>query len=396
MRERETTQFIHRWLVPRLIEFVRLGNFADYEDHIPFYRDIPSEAGEFDPSSLEINIIRPVKPHEGIYETPEKILSILFNGNIRKGNLTLMDRYRDYFIDRIEKRVTKAEPINIVLPTLPFKDQNPLTTRLPLDAVDLGEYLFMAQLRDIIESVKRVYPPGLRFTILTDGLVYADIFANGDREKIKAYRENCSAVRDVLGLTDVIVRMLDMGVVVMNEPRFFEIQQDIKNVLVRQRQDQRVRERMKSLRWGMLVNIPSLGYDYNDFKEFLKMPEEKLPRDILERVTETSLNYASFALAMSILDCIKEQFPDDLRATVHPKNAPQIPIHLINKNTVVFPYNGVPVVAEGRLLRTGSLRKSAKIVRYCDVLQYPEARAVFLPGGDNPFYYLVSEHKKLE
>lgn len=393
MRERETAWVYDEWIIYSLAKFIRLGNFVDYQDNIPQFREIPRVNGEFDPKTLETRTIDPDLQESF---TDKKILSVFLNGRVRRGNLVLIDAYWSNFIERIEKRTAKAEPINIVLPTLPFKDQNPLTTRLPLDTVDLGEYLFMAQIRDIIRSVGEIYPPGLRFTILTDGLVYADIFANGEKAKIKAYRQNCETVADALELKD-LVSFIDMFVVVNNQPGFFESQKDFRDILrYLQERDNKVKERMRSLRWGMLVNIPSLGYTYNDFKTFLTLPEEELPKDVRERITEASLDYASFALAMDFLQCIDAQFPDDLRATVHPKNAPQIPIHLVDRSSIVFPYNGVPVISEDKLSRTGSLRRSARIIRYCDVLQYPEAKAVFLPGGDNPFYYLVPEHKKLE
>lgn len=393
MREIETTLILDGWVVDRLSRFVRLGNFVDYEDHIPNFREVPSITREFDSRDLETNLIDPSQEADS---TPKRILSILFNGRVRKGNLEIADKYRGQFHERIRRRTVRAEPVNIILPTLPFKDQNPLTTRLPLDAIDLGEYLLMAQLREIIRSVEKIYPPGLHFTLLTDGQVYAKMFANGELDKIKAYRESCKVVRDELGLADD-VRILDMGVVVMNEPKFFSIQRDIRTVLSRlQREDPRVTERMRSLRWGMLVNVPSLGYHYNDFKRFLTLPEKELPKDLLDRIREASLDYASFALTMSFLNCLERQFPGDLRGTVHPKDWAELPIHLVDRKSVVFPYNGVPVVSEQRLSSTGSLRRSARIVRYCDVLQYPEAQAVFLHGGDHPFYYLISEHKKLE
>lgn len=388
---RAENRITDEWVIMALTQFVKLGSFADYEDRVPLFREVPREEVRFNPNSLERNLIRPRTESEDV---ADKILSILLNGNFRRGNLELINRHRESLHGRISRRTMRAERLQIILPGFPFKDQNPLTTRHSLDFVDLGEYLFMAQTRDIIESVRAVYPPGLKFAVLTDGLVHADIFANGERERIRQYSENFQAIRDIMGLKDV--EIMDMSIVVEAEGEFLKTQRNIRDTLVRLQRDSGVVKRyMRSLRWGVLVNISGMGYGYNDFKNFLKIPEEELPREVFERINESSLEYASFSLTMSYLNCVGRYFPDALRATVHPKDAAQIPLHLVNRSSQVFPYNGVPVVSESKLASAGSIKRATRILRYCDVLQHEDAIACFLPGQNEPFYYTVKEHKAI-
>ena len=288
----------------------------------------------------------------------------------------------------IESKTRRANPIEIVLPTLPFKDQNPLTTRHSLQSIDLGEYLFMAQMRDIVVSVKNTYPPGVHLTVLTDGLVYADIFANGEKDKITQYRKNCAKIRDDFGLEGK-VKIIDMMDLVAQEDRFLTVQKQIRNILGRNNAN--VQGSLAALRRGMLLNIAVPEYSFDEYGSIVNLPEESLPMDILQRATDASFDYASFLLAMQRLDVIQKAFPNALRATVHPKDAPQLPIHLVNKSSAIFPYNGVPLVSERKLQSTGSLRKSTRIVRFYEVLRHPDSKAVYAYGETEPFYYLFCD-----
>ncbi len=382
-----------QWVRDFLVQFVKLGNVVGYENHVPPYREVPFQAGEFDPNSLQTNI---VSFGNRLADTPDEVLSVLLNGNFRKGSMESVLKHKDVFLKRITAKMRRADPVKIVFPALPFKDQNPLTTRRELRDVDLGEYGMMAQLRDIVESVREVYPPGLRITILTDGIVYADIFANGELDEIEKYRQNCIQAAEAMGLGKR-VEFVDLSRLTEAEPEFPSVKEMIRERIVDlEKRNAEVQERMKSLRWGMLVNVPSLGYSYNDFKLFLALDERDLPENIFERISQSALDYASFSSAMSALELIDRNFPGAIRGTVHPKGAPHLPLHLVNRDSVVFPYNGVPVVSEERLRNTSSIRRSLRIMRFCDVLQHPDARGIVIDGQDNPFYYLVGRHKRIE
>ncbi len=96
---------------------------------------------------------------------------------------------------------------------------------------------------------------------------------------------------------------------------------------------------------------------------------------------------------MKSLRIVERAFPDAQRTTVHPKKAPQIPLHLVNKNSAVLPYNGVPIVSERRLGATGSIRRSTRIVRFSETLEFPDTIAIHRGSISEPFYYSVHSTK---
>ena len=88
---------------------------------------------------------------------------------------------RSHFLDIIRKQIDHDQPIKMVLPAFPFKSPNrkeKVLGALP----DLGEELALGRLEGLCEEIEKVYPPGAEVTILSDGLVYNDIFGISDED----------------------------------------------------------------------------------------------------------------------------------------------------------------------------------------------------------------------
>jgi hypothetical protein len=331
------------WVYHAFTRSVHLNSESTVLKTIPKFRELPREFRvDFLPSELETTIINPSR--EAI-NSSDRIFSILLNSNIRRGNRELIQEHIPTLLQKVNSMVSQDKPIEIVLPTLPFKDQNPLTTRHSLGQTDLGEYLHFVQLRNICASVEAVYNPGIKIHLLTDGLVYADFFGGGKRGQIEQYRINCERIRDHLGLLGK-VNIIDMEWLVQNYSHFFQVQKEIKSTLQKaERTNGQMHEAMRSLQRGMFLNIPIPEYDYDDYADLISRPYEEIPDWLQERTYQTAIDYASFLLTMRKVGVLTQTFPEAIRATVHPKNAPQLPIHLVNKHSVTFPYNGVPVVS---------------------------------------------------
>lgn len=103
---------------------------------------------------------------------PEQIYNITTNSRFRKGNYNLIAEYESVFLEHISHQVSSKSPIRITVPTLPFKDQNPLSTQRQVDQVDLGEFLFFRQMGDLCESVNQIYQPGIIIDLVSDGSLY--------------------------------------------------------------------------------------------------------------------------------------------------------------------------------------------------------------------------------
>jgi hypothetical protein len=95
---------------------------------------------------------------------------------------------------------------------------------------------------------------------------------------------------------------------------------------------------------------------------------------------------------MKSLNILGNYFPYNLRGTVHPKKAPQIPLHTVNKNSLVAPYNGVPVVSRRRLEKTGDLRNSTRIMRYGELILGADSISCIEFAGDTSFAYMIPGH----
>jgi hypothetical protein len=113
-----------------------------------------------------------------------------------------------------------------------------------------------------------------------------------------------------------------------------------------------------------LVNCQFDSYSMEDVEHYRNIDRTEWPEDIQRATTSAARLYAAFLITACQRRTIESNFPGALRATVHPKAAPQLPLHLVNSRSVIFPYNGVPVVKEGER----GLRRSLRIFRLSQLL----------------------------
>ena len=360
------------WIIGALKNIVRISNnqvparkIITYPESIIFeHREV------FNASLLETNIRTPSKNFRNI---GDRILSVLLNSNFRKGNMALIQEFIPLFLEKIKFSVERFAPVCLVLPSVPFKCQNPLSTKHSLGFVDLGEYLMFAQFRDLCASIQSIYEPGLEIKILCDGIVYSDIFANGELDQIIAYRENCKRICNAL-LPNRSISLIDMSDVIATEREFNVTRVFIFDALRRlESKNSEVKIFLDSLKRGMLLNVRFSGFSTNEFISIVDSPIDQLPTEIFVTVQNASWLYASFLLTMHWLNVISKIFP----------------LHLVNAHSCIFPHNGVPLVSESRLKRTSSFRRSTRIVRFVEALEFVNLRAVLQGIDKEPFYYLV-------
>lgn len=85
------------------------------------------------------------------------------------------------FEPRVRRAVDAKIPVPLVLPAFPWKSVN--KKEKVLGAVpDLGEVLGLGRLNGLCEDIERIYPPGAKVTITSDGLVYNDLLGISDEE----------------------------------------------------------------------------------------------------------------------------------------------------------------------------------------------------------------------
>lgn len=382
---------MRHWIRAVLPLVVRL-NVASQKEALPIERYREIRAVDISPDAITQISIRRCLPDARASSDTDRVLSILFNARFRRGPRSLVEAHRETFLRIIARTIDRFAPIELILPALPFKCQNPLSTRHSIGFTDLGEWLMFCQLRDLIMSIRQAYEPGARMIVLSDGIVYADIFAAGLRDipAITRYRESCRAITNTLGLSDAVT-LVDMSDVVRRFADFGATRLAIRDALTDlDRSDPAVSERLCALRRGMLLNVPLPGYDLDDVARFASGKLMDLPHDVAERVTSAAFDYASFLLTMQRLEVIAKSFPTAIRTTSHPKPAAQFPLHLVNARSGVAPHNGIPIISQNALHGCGGdIRHAARIMRIVDALALPGLTAGYIPRDSEPFCYFV-------
>ena len=84
-------------------------------------------------------------------------------------------------------------PLQFVLPSFPFKDQNPFRAAAKASHVDLGEIGLLIRLHTLALALDQVYPFGVEWIIVCDGHVYAPIFGIPP-DAITAYQKSTAAI----------------------------------------------------------------------------------------------------------------------------------------------------------------------------------------------------------
>lgn len=374
------------WIVRNLSETIiykdfDMGNLNFVPPHTLNKKTIPY----FDTKKLKNEIYFPNKEAKTI---AEKILSVLLNSNIRRGSVSVIKQYIPIFLEIINTLIQNNQPITLVLPAMPHKKQNPITTGHSIDFIDLGEYLCFQQLKNIARSIAQVYTPGAKTILVPDGIALAHLFARNNIEGVISYRNKLCKIREQLGMLDLI-DIIDLQDIVSTNSSFSKIKERIKKYLYAlEPTNKDVRKGLSILKKAMFFNIP-FSLSINDYINLLKLPADKIPTNITNQLGDAAFEYISILLALRKLDLLKKALPNAIRTSVHCKNTPSIPINLVNDTTQIFPYNGIPVIRMRKYGRNQNLRVSTRIMRLYEIYKYSSAVEVYIKGQSEPFYYEI-------
>ncbi|MFA6535780.1 MAG: L-tyrosine/L-tryptophan isonitrile synthase family protein [Candidatus Babeliales bacterium] len=341
---------------------------------------------KFDTDILKNNIYLPNKNTNTV---AEKILSILLNSNVRRGSLSIIKSYIPILKEKIETLVDNNLPIQLVIPALPHKKMNSITTGHSIDFIDLGEYVCMQQFKNIALSIFRVYEYGVKIIIVPDGIALAHIFAQNDISGIISYRNKLSNIIKELDMCNVM-EICDLEKIIRLDSSFDLIKDKIKRVLSELgRDDSEVMQGVNILKKAMYFNVP-LSHSIQKNIKLMKLPSYDVPKQIKDRIDFATFEYAAILLTLRKLELIKKAYPQAIRASVHSKSTASFPINLINDSTQIFPYNGIPVVRKTKFGRNGNIRTATTILRLYEIYKYQSATEVYIKGQSEPFYYEIN------
>jgi len=370
------------WVRDHLMEAIYLnGEMSALE--IPPFRQLKAKLKPF--SLPEAN---PLAITTNNSNTVDNILSIMLSKSVLRGRKKLIKPFLQTIKDNMQVLADNEQPLNFVLPTLPFKDQSPFGTGANIYHTDLGEYCIFAQLKRILEAIKSIYAPGAHMTLLCDGYIYADIFTNGNKDGAGQYKAKCEELKNRYGLYNDVT-LLDMREVFFNVPHWEHIEKTIQEKIWElYHSNEEVKQRVDFLarRFVFYTALSKLSYE----EARVMYMHSPWPHWVWETLLNSAVKYASIHLTMKKTNLIANAFPYAIRCTVHPKAAAQLALHMTNAKNDLLPYNGVAVVSRQAVNEGLSLYQALRIRRLCDVLRYEDVHAVYTTTAKDPFYYEVA------
>lgn len=108
-----------------------------------------------------------------------------------------MDGGRKYFAERVRHFTAQDAPIEFCLPAFPCKSSN--RDKVTGADPDRGEELALERLHGFIEDIERIYEPGAKLWIISDGHVFSDCIGVDDAA-VDAYGEKLKQMNHTIGV----------------------------------------------------------------------------------------------------------------------------------------------------------------------------------------------------
>ncbi|WP_432015023.1 L-tyrosine/L-tryptophan isonitrile synthase family protein [Streptomyces cucumeris] len=205
---------------------------------------------------------------------------------------------------QISERVHQGAPITLTLPGFPCKSPNPAKVlgHLP----DMGEQLSLTFLDTLCSEIERIYPPGARMVICSDGHVFSDLIEVPDHH-VDAYADELRALIRRLGLERLSV--FDLRDVLGDLPH------DAKRAHV----DAAYAPALESLRADVRTDDDTLAL-YRGITRFLveDTPDYPGTRSALQRRCRQRA-YGVIQRSRAWGDLVADHHPHSVRLSIHPQ-----------------------------------------------------------------------------
>jgi hypothetical protein len=248
--------------------------------------------------------------------------------------------------------------VSFLMLTFPIKNSSGLRTNVATEAADLGEVLMLAQLRRLLEFLRELEIPNVRFICLTDGIVYSRYLGPYDRIQAVFYRENIRRFRDALGLARRVL-IVDAENLLRRIPAFDTALGRVRATLDRaEAESALVRRKILSLIRSFLFHVHAHDGDAKLLARIvnaslqgreLDTPGERSEQGrIWEKAANDARWYAAHLLLMTALDVVRNLVAVPyIRATVHPKPGQFAPAPVNVRDFTDLPYHRKPLLRGG-------------------------------------------------
>ena len=286
------------------------------------------------------------------FDTVSRVFAIMCSdsfGNTANSHNVSLEQFRSYMTNM-------KVGCRIVLPGLPFRDQNLLRVDNNPSAVTLAESIFLIRLHCTALAIYQVLPTGADVVVLSDGTLYAPILGVEESEA-ELYLDNVRRLRDHLNLRGTVsiielkklVEIYDGGT-----GDFQECCDDIFTTLIDFKKhpgaDTEFMLQYNSLARGMRwnYNTRKFGSSLQDTAKWVQYGENCFdgkcsPLPDSNFIDEVSARYAAVNLALRWHNVITAVLPTAMRGTMHPKPG-QVALPKLGS---CFPWNGIAVTESG-------------------------------------------------
>ena len=309
--------------------------------------------------------------------TAERVMDVLMNPVIRRGDGVLVSEAEEQYLEKMSAFIQKSEPIQIVFQGFAFKCHNPVETLR--QSPDLGELATIKRVIDINETVKRIYPPGLHFTALTEGKSYMKLFG-ADANEVELYKSRCEEFARLLDAGGLI-GLIDFMDLVPDEKRFFEESRNEERYVNPVDVEQFTPVMMRSMPIIERVTFEDLFsiFGYSKDKGLTEFQKE-FARYLRFGAKDLAIKYLAIQRVKKKQNIINNHFPGHLYFSTTAKHD-RYSFHPIHRKTRLYAHHGVPVLGSDKV----------DIVYLGEILSNPDIyTAVYIDKDTEnaPFYFL--------
>lgn len=247
-------------------------------------------------------------------------------------------------LPKIISAVKNNKPVTFVLPAFPGKSPNPEKVLGPLP--DLAERLSLHFLGTLCQRIKKIYSPGIKIILCSDGRVFSDVVGMMERH-VSAYQIELDSLIEELSLSDISTFNLDDFYEDLN---FVQMRDELMNSYGNSLEvlKLKIRNGTKLLASPdeQEANRMYCGITRFLFEDAMHKDQTKSRSAIQKESRNKAYEVIRRSNAWSQL--IEAKFPETVRLSIHPQTcgAKKLGIRLIGNESWMTPWHGVAVESD--------------------------------------------------
>lgn len=306
---------------------------------------------------LKTILVEKIKPKG---KTPaEMIYRIFIHKSILFGPKKYVSDEKKQWIEKFNYFIEKNMPLQLTILGFPFKIPVPLKTDRTMP--DMGEVLALKKLNDLAELIKLVYAPGVKITVVTEG-----VFGSFNGLTSKEYNKYKSVLNVIINKFSwtknlALLKLDEMESMDKNFKNRFNEKIKAFEKLYKQKDSDFIKK-YEGARESLLriVNTKNLHLPievlmdvYNDSLAEKKVSNDvkRIRKRILKEAHTMLVKYHAYLSVRDDLDFIQRRIPHAITLSVSPKPG-RLGIIPINSHTIRLPYHGVVVYNRKKTLFT--------------------------------------------